>query len=111
MSGSVPDCPQMRHRLTVRVQPKASADRLDGWGEDESGRPFLKLRVRALPEDGAANAAAEALVAKALRLPKSAVRVVTGGKNRLKGLEIEGPEDLPARISRLAGGSDGGDKT
>lgn len=101
----------MRHRLTVRVQPKASSDRLDGWAADEAGRPFLQLRVRALPEDGAANTAVEALVAKALRLPKSAVRVVTGSKNRLKGLEIEGPEDLPARISALAGGSDGGDET
>lgn len=100
----------MRHRLTVRVQPKASADRLEGWAADEAGRPLLKLRVRALPAEGAANAAVEALVAKALGLPKSAVKVVTGGKNRLKGLDIEGPEALAARISELAGGSDGSSK-
>lgn len=100
----------MRHRLTVRVQPKASADRLEGWAAGEGGRPFLKLRVRALPAEGAANAAVEALVAKALGLPKSAVKVVTGGKNRLKGLDIEGPEALAARISELAGGSDGSSK-
>jgi hypothetical protein len=96
--------------LTVRVQPKASADRLEGWAADEAGRPFLKLRVRALPAEGAANAAVEVLVAKALGLPKSAVKVVTGGKNRLKGLDIEGPEELAARISELAGGSDGSSK-
>lgn len=100
----------MRHRLTVRVQPKASIDGLDGWAADEGGRPFLKLRVRALPAEGAANAAVEALVAKALGLPKSAVRVVTGSKNRLKGLDIEGPEALAARISGLAGGSDDSSK-
>lgn len=100
----------MRHRLTVRVQPKASSDRLDGWATDEAGRPVLKLRVRALPAEGAANLAVEALVAKALGLPKSAVKVVTGGKNRLKGLDIEGPEALAARISELAGGSDGSSK-
>ena len=97
----------MRHRLTVRVQPKSSSDTLDGWAMDEAGRPVLKLRVRALPADGAANLAVEALVAKALGLPKSAVKVVTGGKNRLKGLQIEGPDELAARISGLAGGSDG----
>lgn len=74
---------------------------------DEAGRPVLKLRVRALPADGAANLAVEALVAKALGVPKSAVKVVTGGKNRLKGLQIEGPDELAARISGLAGGSDG----
>lgn len=84
----------MRHRLAVRVQPGASADRIEGRGQDDAGRVFLKVRVRAHPEDGAANTAVEATVAKALGLGKSAVRVVTGGKNRLKGLEIEGPPDL-----------------
>jgi hypothetical protein len=40
----------------------------------------------------------EATVAKALGLGKSAVRVVTGAKNRLKGLEIEGPPDVAGVI-------------
>ena len=89
----------MQHRLTVRVQPKASADRIEDWAEDDAGRKFLKVRVRAVPEDGKANSAVQKLVAKWLGLPKSAVRVVTGGKTRLKGLEIEGPPDLAARLS------------
>ncbi|HAE29104.1 MULTISPECIES: DUF167 family protein [Hyphomonas] len=89
----------MLHRLTVRVQPKASADRIEDWAEDDSGRRFLKVRVRAVPEDGKANSAVQKLVAKWLGLPKSAVRVVTGGKTRLKGLEIDGPPDLAARLS------------
>ena len=89
----------MLHRLTVRVQPKASADRIEDWAEDDSGRRFLKVRVRAVPEDGKANSAVQKLVAKWLGLPKSAVRVVTGGKTRLKGLEIDGPPELAARLS------------
>nr|WP_321439892.1 DUF167 family protein [uncultured Hyphomonas sp.] len=89
----------MLHRLTVRVQPKASADRIEDWAEDDAGRKFLKVRVRAVPEDGKANSAVQKLVAKWLGLPKSAVRVVTGGKTRLKGLEIDGPPDLAARLS------------
>ncbi|WP_291199727.1 DUF167 domain-containing protein [Hyphomonas sp.] len=88
----------MRHRLAVRVQPGASADRIEGRGQDEAGRLFLKVRVRARPADGAANAAVEMTVAKALGLGKSAVRVVTGDKNRLKGLEIEGPPELAGVI-------------
>lgn len=84
----------MRHRLTVRVQPGASADRIEGRGCDDAGRVFLKVRVRARPEAGAANAAVEKVVAGALGVPKSATRVVTGGKTRLKGLEIEGPPEL-----------------
>jgi uncharacterized protein YggU (UPF0235/DUF167 family) len=87
------------HRLTVRVQPKGSVDRVEEWGEDDAGRRFLKVRVRAVPEDGKANTAVQNLVAKWLGVPKSAVRVVTGGKTRLKGLEIEGPPDLAARLS------------
>ncbi|MEZ5999315.1 DUF167 domain-containing protein [Hyphomonas sp.] len=89
----------MQHRLTVRVQPKASADRVEDWAEDDAGRKFLKIRVRAVPEDGKANDAVQKLVAKWLGVPKSAVRVVTGGKTRLKGLEIEGPPELAARLS------------
>lgn len=89
----------MLHRLTVRVQPKASADRIEDWAEDDAGRKFLKVRVRAVPEDGKANSAVQKLVAKWLGLPKSAVRVVTGGKTRLKGLEIDGPPELAARLS------------
>lgn len=89
----------MLHRLTVRVQPKASADRVEDWGEDDAGRKFLKVRVRAVPEDGKANEAVQKLVAKWLGVPKSAVRVVTGGKTRLKGLEIDGPQELAARLS------------
>jgi uncharacterized protein YggU (UPF0235/DUF167 family) len=88
----------MRHRLAVRVQPGGSADRIEGRGSDDAGRVFLKVRVRALPEDGAANAALEQVVAKALGVAKSAVQVVTGGKTRLKGLEIEGPPELAGVI-------------
>ena len=88
----------MRHRLAVRVQPGGSADRIEGRGTDDAGRVFLKVRVRARPEDGAANAAVDLTVAKALGAAKSAVRVVTGGKTRLKGPEIEGPPDLAGMI-------------
>ena len=89
----------MLHRLTVRVQPKGSADRVEDWSADDAGRRFLKVRVRAVPEGGKANAAVEKLVAKWLGVPKSAVQVVTGGKTRLKTLEIEGPPDLASRLS------------
>jgi len=82
----------------VRVWPGASADRIDGRARDEAGRSFLKVHVRTRPADGAANAAVEMTVAKALGLGKSAVRVVTGDKNRLKGLEIEGPPELAGVI-------------
>ncbi|MDX1291246.1 MAG: DUF167 family protein [Hyphomonas sp.] len=87
------------HRLTVRVQANASSDRVETWETDAAGRTYLKVRVRAVPENGKANAAVEKVVAKWLGLPKSAVRVVTGSKNRLKGLDIDGPPDLAAKLA------------
>ena len=80
-------------RLSVRLTPKADADRLDGWSRDDAGRPVLNARVRAAPTEGEANEALEVLLAKALFRPKSAVRVVKGGSARLKQVEIDGVDD------------------
>ena len=90
-------------RLTVRVQPNASADRIGDWETDAAGRTYLKVRVRAVPEDGKANAAVEKLVAKWLGVPKSAVKVVTGLKSRLKGLDIDAPPDVMAKLAEGKG--------
>jgi uncharacterized protein YggU (UPF0235/DUF167 family) len=77
-------------RLPVRVTPKGGRDGIDGWGRDPAGRPFLKVRVAAAATDGEANAALCAFIAKALRQPKSAVRVVAGQTTRLKMLDLGG---------------------
>ena len=44
-------------KLHVRLTPRAAADRVEGWETDPAGRPVLRVRVRAAPVDGAANAA------------------------------------------------------
>jgi hypothetical protein len=88
-------------RLTVRLTPRAQADRLDGWSRDAEGRPVLKARVRAAPVDGQANAALEALLSAALLRPRSSVRVVKGGSARLKQVDIDGVEE--AALGQLFG--------
>ncbi|HVZ98997.1 MAG TPA: DUF167 family protein [Caulobacterales bacterium] len=80
----------MSATLRVRLTPSGGADRIDGVGVDAAGARYLKARVRAAPENGEANAALEALIAKALKAPKTAVSVTRGGKARLKTLAIEG---------------------
>ena len=77
-------------RLAVRLSPRGGRDAIDGWALDEAGRPFLKVRVSAPPVEGAANAALEALLAKALGLPRSAVSVARGQTARIKQIEISG---------------------
>jgi hypothetical protein len=79
--------------LAVRLTPRGGADRVDGWGRDDAGRVFLKARVRAAPVEGEANAALEVLLARALGVPKSQVRVARGATQRLKQVEIEGLDE------------------
>lgn len=88
--------------LFVRLTPKAALDRLEGVETSADGRSHLKARVRAVPENGAANAALQKLLAKALGVPASAVSVVSGGTSRLKTLRISGePRALAESIDAL----------
>lgn len=77
-------------RLTVRVTPRGGRDGVDGWAVDDAGRVLLKVRVRAAPEGGEANSAVEALIAKALKRPKSAISVAAGHTARVKQIALEG---------------------
>jgi uncharacterized protein YggU (UPF0235/DUF167 family) len=63
---------------------------VEGWRSGADGRPVLRVRVAAAAADGAANAAVVALVARALAIPKSAVRIATGQTARLKRLHLAG---------------------
>jgi uncharacterized protein len=85
----------------VRVTPKGGRDAVDGWTTDEAGRAVLKVRVSAAPADGAANAAVIALVAKALKRPKSDIRIAAGEAARIKRLEIAGANE--ADLARAFG--------
>jgi uncharacterized protein (TIGR00251 family) len=70
--------------LEVRVQPRAKQNEVTVRG----GR--VLVRVTAPPAEGKANAAACALLAKTLGVPKSAVRVERGAASRDKVVSIEG---------------------
>ncbi len=76
--------------LAVRLTPKAARATIDGLGRLSDGSEVVIARVRALPAEGAANAALVALLAKALGVPKSAIAIVAGGGARLKRVHIEG---------------------
>lgn len=85
-------------RLAVKVTPKASADRIQGWVEDEDGVRVLKIAVTAVPEEGRANKAVIALLAKRLKLPKSAITIASGESSRRKTLLIDGDTALLAQL-------------
>ncbi len=74
----------------MKLTPVGGADRIDGRALDANGEAYLKARVRAAPEKGEANAALEALLAKALGVAKTRVKVARGAAARMKIVEIEG---------------------
>ena len=87
-------------KLTVRVTPRAGRDDVEGF--DSTGT--LRVRVRAAPADGLANAAVAALLAKALGLPGRDVVLVRGGASRVKVFEVPlGVEDVRARLAGSGG--------
>lgn len=77
--------PAIEVRIRVRLTPRASRDEVVGWQSD-----VLRVRVTAPPVEGRANEALERLLASALGLPKSAVRVVSGARGREKTVAIDG---------------------
>lgn len=89
-------------RLSVRLTPSGGRDQFDGLESAADGTVWLKARVSAPPEDGKANKALIALLAKSLKLPKSSISIITGDTARKKILRIEGdPEDVKARLDAL----------
>ena len=72
-------------RFEVRVQPRASRTVVLGARD---GR--LVVRVTAPPVDAAANEAVIELLARELRVPKRAVRIVSGDRGRNKVIEVAG---------------------
>jgi uncharacterized protein YggU (UPF0235/DUF167 family) len=79
-----------RLRLTVRLTPRGGRDAIEGWMRGPDGRIWLKARVAAAPANDAANEALRRMIAKAVKRPASAVRIVSGARDRLKQLEIQG---------------------
>ena len=85
--------------VRVRVRPRAGHDRFLGTQGDSSEGVALKVAVAAPPEDGRANAALVAFLAKAWRLPKSTIRIIGGASARDKIVRIDGtPVVLLARL-------------
>jgi uncharacterized protein (TIGR00251 family) len=79
-------------RIELRAQPRASRNGVVGVVGDR-----LKVAVTASPTDGRANAAIEKVLASALGLRPSAVRILTGQASRDKTVEVEG---MPIELVR-----------
>lgn len=76
--------------LSLRVQPRASADAIG-----EAAGDHLKIRLTAPPVAGKANAHLRRFLAKLFAVPQSRVALVSGEQARLKWVRIQAPGRLP----------------
>jgi uncharacterized protein (TIGR00251 family) len=89
--------------LFVRVTPNAGRDVIEGMELRDDGSAVLRVRVKAVPDKGKANAAVVGLIARAMGMPKSAVSVASGETARLKTLALVGDGDELARLIAALG--------
>lgn len=88
--------------LFLRVTPNAGLDRIDGFETRDDGTTVARVRVKAVPDKGKANAAVIGLLAKTLGVPKSAITLVAGDTARQKSLHVGGdPKSLGAALAKL----------
>lgn len=80
--------------LKLKIQPKASKNEFA-----EQLGDALKVRLTAPPIDGKANKQLIAFLAKAFKVAKSRVKIISGETGRNKQLKITSPEQLPDFIN------------
>ncbi len=102
----VPDGPAIERRregvgFWIHVTPGARREAIRGLHDDA-----LRVDVKARPVEGKANAACVRMLAEALELPRSAVRIDPAARSRRKRVLVSGdPEHVVAQLRALAAGS------
>lgn len=88
--------------MSVRAVPGARQPGFDGIFEGPGGRIFVKIKVRARAEDGAANTALLAFLAKSMGRPRSSLSLESGMSARFKTIRIAGCDgEVAARLKEL----------
>jgi hypothetical protein len=86
--------------LRIRANPRSARNAIKGIIALPDG-PALIIAITAPPADGAANTAIIQTLSKMLKLPKSAVRIISGDTARIKRVAVAGDAStLTATLSQ-----------
>lgn len=89
--------------VRVHVTPGARREEIAPADAPEATGTALRIKVRAKPQDGEANAAVVATMAHHLGLAKSRIDVINGHTSRVKSLRISGSDaELDRVMARLS---------
>lgn len=84
--------------VTIQVQVVPRASRSEVVGEYNGS---LRIRLAAPPVDGAANEELIRVLAKAFKVPRGAVKLVSGHSSKIKQVSIEAlPDKIVAQLKR-----------
>jgi uncharacterized protein len=75
--------------IFVRASPNAKIEKIDGVEKRDDDKLYLRIKTRAIAEDGAANIAIIKLISKILKIPKSEIILTSGNTNRIKTLLVK----------------------
>jgi uncharacterized protein (TIGR00251 family) len=78
-------------RLKIRLSPRSSVDQIEGVHGD-----MVKIKIKAPPVDGKANAALIKFLAKILNVRQRDIRITSGESSRNKTIEIVGLDSRQA---------------
>lgn len=84
--------------LNLHIQPRASKNEICGLLDNS-----LKIRLTSPPVEGAANKLCREFLADLLRVPKSAVEIISGETSRHKRVRIatDDPDGIRSRIEGM----------
>ena len=89
-------------KLSVRLTPRAQADRVLGVAATAEGKRVVRASVTAPPEDGRANEALLQLLARVWQLSRRDLAIVAGTTSRHKTVSVAGdPGQLSGRLGAL----------
>lgn len=79
--------------LRIKVIPKSPKNEITEIMIDESGEQTIKIRIKAAPEKGKANAELIKFLSKELNIPKTNISIISGKTDKLKLIKISNGSD------------------
>ena len=75
--------------LNFKITPNSSQNKILGKFLDEKNQEYFKASIKAIPEDGKANAKLIKFLSKLLKIPKSKIEIIRGESSRMKMVKFE----------------------
>ncbi len=83
------EIPRDTDYLRIKVIPKSAKNEVVEILEDDSGEQTIKIRIKAPPVKGKANAELIKFLSKELNVPKDRISIISGKTEQLKLIKIK----------------------